>query len=98
MFMRVHKKGEEVVVALCDAELLGKILKEGEIVLDLQTYGAFYKGEKVNEVKAAEELKKATSINAVGKKAVAIVQEALGFPEENVKLIEGVPHVQAYKV
>ncbi|VVC04410.1 Uncharacterised protein [Candidatus Burarchaeum australiense] len=103
MFMRVHRQGNEVIVALCDAELMGKVLKEGEVTLDLKKYGEFYKGEKVKagaagEKSVAKALGEATSINAVGKKAVEAAGKALEFPQTGARLIGGVPHVQVYKV
>jgi len=114
MFMRVHRQGKEVIVALCDAELIGKVLKGGEAVLDLKKYGDFYKGEKVkvggagkagkkgeagaDERKVAKALGEATSINAVGKKAVGLVSRELEVEPESVKSVGGVPHVQVYKV
>ena len=98
MFMRVHRRPEDTIVALCDAELMGRVLREGGAVIDLDKYGGFYKGEKVGEEKAAEALKSATSINAVGEKSVGVVRKAVGFAEDKVKFIQGMPHVQAYKV
>ncbi|MDO8339699.1 MAG: hypothetical protein Q7T16_03510 [Candidatus Burarchaeum sp.] len=45
MFMRVHRQGAEVIVALCDAELMGKVLK-GD--LSAKRKGAtFSRSEKV---------------------------------------------------
>ncbi len=114
MFMRVHRQGAEVIVALCDAELMGKVLKQGEIVLDLRKYGEFYKGEKLklgpagkagkkgeagaDEKKVAKALGEATSVNAVGKKAVEAVRKEVEFGQAEAKMIGGVPHVQVYKV
>jgi hypothetical protein len=103
MFMRVHRQGSEVIVALCDAELMGKVLKGGEVVLDLKKYGEFYKGEKVKpgaagEKTVAKALGEATSVNAVGKKAVEATRKAVDFAQAEPKLIGKVPHVQVYKI
>jgi hypothetical protein len=98
MFMRVHKVGKEVIVALCDAELLGKTLREGAVVLDLKKYGEFYKGEKTDEKKAGKAVAEGTSINAVGQKSVSVVKKALKCDESSVRIIQKVPHLQVYKV
>ncbi|RLG19207.1 DUF424 domain-containing protein [Candidatus Micrarchaeota archaeon] len=98
MYMRVHRQANEVVLALCDSELLGKVLREEEIVLDLKQFGEFYKGKKVEQEELAEALGEATSINAVGERSVEAVRNAVGFEEDKVRLVEGVPHVQVYKV
>ncbi len=98
MFMRVHKVGKEVIVALCDAELLGKTLCEGAVVLDLKKYGSFYKGEKTDEKKAGKEVAEGTSINAVGRKSVDVVMRTLKCDPSSIKFVQKVPHLQAYKM
>lgn len=103
MFMRIHRSGNEVIVALCDAELMGKVLREGEVVIDLKKYGKFYKAGRVKagkqgEREVAKALGEASSINAVGERAVAAVRRVLGVSEEKVRNVAGVPHMQAYKV
>ena len=110
----MHRQGSEVIVALCDAELMGKVLKGGEVVLDLKKYGEFYKGERLKlggtgkagkkgeagaeEKKVAKALADATSVNAVGKKSVEVVRKSVDFTQAEAKLIGKVPHVQVYKV
>lgn len=99
MYCKVHEKKGEVVVALCDAELLGKILREGEAVIDLQKFRSFYEGSKTSEEKAGRELKKCTSANLVGKKAVeTAVKAGVVKSKENVKTIQGIPHLQVYRM
>ena len=49
---QVDQKGyTEVIVALCDKELIGKTLKDGEI--DLWVNPRFYEGDEVSESVAA---------------------------------------------
>ena len=98
MKMKVHSRQGEKIVALCDKELLGKVLKEGETVLDLENYREFYEGEEASVEEVKEQLKDASSANLVGKKAVGV---ALGMglaKEEDVKNIESVPHLQVYRI
>ncbi|MFA6035940.1 MAG: DUF424 family protein [Candidatus Micrarchaeia archaeon] len=97
MFLKVHKVGKEVIVALCDAELLGKTLREGAVVLDLKKYGDFYKGEKADEKIASKAVEGGTSINAVGKRSVSVVRKALKCDEASVRMIQKVPHLQVYR-
>ena len=96
--MKVHSRQGEKIVALCDKELLGKVLKEGETVLDLENYREFYEGEEASEEKAKEHLKDASSANLVGKKSVKIALEMELAKEEDVKHIESVPHLQVYRI
>ncbi len=87
------------VTALCDAELIGSVLKSGGgngCVIDLQKYKAFYAGELVDETRAAEIASQAYNLNVVGEKALAAARRA--FEIRNVKRIAGVPHAQVYRV
>jgi len=86
------------MVALCDAELLGKVLKQGEVVLDLKSYEHFYSGEKLTHGQAVALLKSADNVNAVGEAAVGAAQSAFKFDATKVKRVQGVPHMQIYKL
>ena len=96
--MRIFRKGEEKVVAVCDTELIGKVLKEGELVLNLEKYASFYKGEDVDEKTVSRELLTATSINLVGDRATGIAKKLKLVKDSEVMLIQNVPHVQIYKI
>ncbi len=98
VFYKIHEKGNERIFALCDAELLGKTLREKETVIDLARFRSFYEGKKINAEQAKKELKKCTSANLIGKKAVKIAVDMGLASEKNVKRIQGVPHVQIYKI
>ncbi|NYZ76073.1 DUF424 family protein [Candidatus Micrarchaeota archaeon] len=98
LLMRTFKKGKEKIVAVCDAELIGKVLREGELVLNLEKYASFYKGEEADEATVEKELLTATSMNLVGENAVAIAKRMKLVKDSNVMKIQKVPHVQIYKI
>ncbi|MDH7595451.1 MAG: DUF424 domain-containing protein [Candidatus Bathyarchaeia archaeon] len=96
VYVNMRKWGKCVLLATCDAELLGKTLKEGKIVFHV--HEKFYKGPRVTLEEALELIKQSTIVNMVGHK---IVQKAIenGFVHpEAVLTIEGVPHAQIVKV
>ncbi len=84
------------IVAACDAELLGKVFREGEMVLDLKKYRSFYDGEKVTEGELAVLLKDAENINLVGKKTIAAAGKRINVDSAGVRKIKGIPHLQIY--
>jgi len=98
MYMKLHGREKSSILALCDKELIGKVLKEGEIVLDLKDYSSFYKGVEVGEAEAMDAMKSATSLNLVGRKSVAVAVKLGLVGKEGVRKIKGVPHVQIYRV
>ena len=83
---------KEVLVALCDPELIGKRLREGEV--EFYVNPRFYGGELIEEEKVKEHLGNATIANIIGKKSVELAMR-LGFIDgENVMMIKGIPHAQ----
>lgn len=91
--MRIHVRGIEVLVAACDADLLGKTLREGELRLHVSS---FYDGEEVEEEEFIEQLRRATIGNLVGNETVAAASRAGLVSEDGVLWIEGVPHAQLF--
>ncbi len=96
MYVKKYEVQKEIVVAVCDKELIGKVLREGEIVLDLKKYSSFYLGELANEGEAWEKMKDATSLNLVGKKAVGLAMKKKLAKKGDERTVGGVPHLQVY--
>ncbi len=98
MYMKIHETKEGKIVAACDKELVGRILEDGKIYLDLDTCRSFY----VGKLSTREELKKAlenfVSANLVGKNTVAVALEGGFAQESDVIYINTTPHVQLYKI
>ena len=92
ILLKIHASGDRTVIALCDAELIGKTLQEGK--LHVKITAAFYRGEELPEEKMRQILEGATSINAVGKRAIALIKKLGMITEENTIIIAGVPHAQ----
>lgn len=90
MYLKIHESYRKVV-ALCDAELIGKKFEEGDKQLFLREN--FYKGEKVENIK--EKLKSLyandATFNIVGKKSVKEAIESGIISKENVSSIAEIP-------
>jgi len=97
MYLKTHASPDGEIVALCDIELIGKVLTKGKIRLDLSAYAPFYLGKKVEEKEAVEALKLAQNANIVGKKALAAAKKA-GLAVSHAIMISGVPHLQLYRL
>lgn len=103
MYAKVHQHTNrtgrlESTAAVCDANLIGKVLKAGVCLLDLATYKGFYVGQKVTEKQAIEILRGATHVNVVGKKSLEAARKALGVDPKAAKKIKRVPHLQVYRI
>jgi len=96
VYVNVRRWGQCVLLATCDAELLGKVLNEGKIVFEVRE--EFYKGLKVSVEEAIDLIRQSTIVNMVGERIVKkAVEEGLIHPEAVLK-ISGIPHAQIVKV
>ncbi|MBR9679201.1 MAG: DUF424 family protein [Nanoarchaeota archaeon] len=97
MILKVHevKQGgnTKLVVALCDDDLVGKILGDGFFVNP-----RFYGGEKYGEKRVLELLSSASVVNAVGEDSVRLLLNHDLVKSENVVSVGGVPHAQVFVV
>lgn len=85
-----------MVLAICDAELLGKTLNEGKIVFEVRE--EFYKGIKTTVEEAIYLISQSTIVNMIGKRIVKKAMEKGLVHPEAVLNISGVPHAQIVKV
>ena len=97
MYLKTHASPDGEIVALCDIEIIGKVLVSGKARLDLSAYAPFYLGKKVDEKEAVDALKAAQNANIVGKRALAAAKKA-GLAVSHAIKIGGVPHLQLYRL
>jgi uncharacterized protein len=92
LFIKIHKSCRDVV-AICDCELIGNYFEEGNLQLDLKE--SFYEGEKCNENKAKEIIRKMSAedatFNIVGKEAIQYALDCGIILETGVKKIKDIP-------
>ncbi len=96
VYVNLKKKGRNVVLAICDCDLLGRTLRDGKIVFHVKN--DFYNGGKVSVEEAIGMIENSTIVNLVGKNCV---EEAISkghvHPEAILK-ISGIPHAQIVKL
>jgi len=95
-YVNVKKVGGNVVLSMCDSEVLGRTLREGKIVFHVKE--EFYKGGLVTIEEALDMIENSTIVNMVGK---CCVEKAIkrGYVHPQAVLnIEGVPHAQIVKL
>jgi hypothetical protein len=96
VYLNIKKVGENVLLAVCDCDLLGKTLREGKIVFRVKD--EFYKGRKTTVDEAVGLIGNSTIVNLVGKHCVEkAIAKGYVHPEAVLK-IEGVPHAQIVKL
>ena len=96
VYVNLKKVGRNVLLAVCDYDLLGKTLREGKIVFKIKE--EFYNGRKATVDEAMGMIDNSTIVNLVGKVCVEkAIAHGYVHPEAVIK-IEGVPHAQIMKL
>ncbi len=93
--MNLTKIGRNVLLCMCDTEILGRTFREGKIVFCVKEN--FYKGARVNIEEAVSMIESSTIVNMVGKNVVKKAIEKGYVHPEAVLRIEGIPHAQIVK-
>lgn len=96
VYLKVMYHGNEVVVAVCDKEILGKTFKEGKLKIHVSE--EFYKGDLVEIEDAISAIERATIANLVGEKIIARAAKEGLLHKDSVIYIQGIPHVQIVKI
>ena len=100
VYFKNHLTEKGAMIAMCDAELLGKSFTEGKKELDLKKYADFYKGDLMDEKDAMKEVSSETiyTANIVGKRSVAAFVNGGFVTEADIMQIAKIPYVQLYKM
>lgn len=86
----------DIVVAICDKEILGNKIRFGNIEINVSEN--FYKGKEISEEIALRLIEKATIANLIGNKIVNLAKSKGLIKEENVLMLNGIAHAQIIKL
>lgn len=93
---KVHRHGKNVVVAICDADLLGKTLQDQGLKISVSE--KFYGGFKASLSEALKLLEDATTANLLGESIVAAAIDAGFIHRDAVTRIASIPHAILVKI
>jgi hypothetical protein len=95
VYLNIKKMGQNVLLAVCDCDLLGRTLREGKIVFHVKD--EFYNGRRASVDEAVGLINNSTIVNLVGKNCVEkAIAKGYVHPDAVLK-IEGIPHAQIVK-
>ena len=92
VYVKVVRQGRDTLVAVCDAEILGKTLEGGRVPFTVSE--RFYKGALCDLAEALEAMGKASIVNMVGKRIVEAAIEGNLVQEAGIIYLGDVPHAQ----
>jgi len=93
--LRIERIQGEVLVIICDSELIGKSFEEGHLKLKVKR--SFYKGREATAEECLEALKEATIANMVGSIVEHAVKAGFVHPSSVIR-IQNVPHAQMVRL
>lgn len=95
---KVFSNRADVVVAICDEEILGRKIKMRQDGFKIEISKNFYGGKLIDENIAVRVMKKATIGNLMGKRIIDLASQKGFIIKENVIFIDDVPHAQFVKI
>lgn len=92
---RTTKYSDSLMISVCDADLVGKTLNQGEMVISLSR--DYFQEQVIEKEKAADLLIKCSIANLVGEKIVTLAISMGLAKEVSVKRICGIPFLMIFK-
>ncbi len=90
--LKIYRVRGEVLVAVCDSDIVGKTFREGDIKIEVKE--SFYGDREVGEEEVRKALMIATIANITGRKAVELAIRLGVVDRENVLKIGDCWHAQ----
>jgi hypothetical protein len=92
--MRVHRVRTEIVVAACDADLLGRELPLGQGTQTVKVSAQFYGERPVPREELVWAIQHGTIVNLLGHRVCQIAQEEGLLASDHTGTLGGVPHAE----
>jgi hypothetical protein len=94
--IKIYRRGNDLIIAACDENLLGKRFEEGKFQLEVTK--EFYEGERIDIETFKKYLLEATIANLVGNQTIKCAIESGIINSDCVIKIGGIPHAQMVKM
>ena len=96
VYVKIRRWGRQVLLAVCDAEILGKTLRDSNITFEVSE--KFYKGYKTSVDDAIDLIEESTIVNLVGTNIVKrAIERGYVHPDAVIEIC-GIPHAQIVKI
>ena len=93
--IRTTKYQDSLMIDICDIELIGSRLQEGELLIDITK--EYFQQEIIEAVRAEELLRTCSIANLVGERIVSQAVQLKLAKELSIRKISGVPFLMIFK-
>ncbi len=94
VYVKRHEVEGNLLVAICDAELVDRVIVDEEKGIKFHVSPYFYKGELMSIDRAIDELSRADIANIVGRRIVSAAINNGFIHKDAVIKINNIPHAQ----
>ncbi|MGA1848363.1 MAG: DUF424 domain-containing protein [Thermoplasmatota archaeon] len=94
--MKMHRAGDQFILAACDRELLGTTIKRNDLDFKVSSY--FYGGDLVSDETFLNMVSQVKNANIVGNHCIGLLIEKGLILSDSVVSLDGVGHVQIYDI
>jgi hypothetical protein len=94
--VKIHLYRGQMIIAICDSELIGRTLDNKGVPFNVTE--SFYGGPSIGAEDLARLLKEGGNMNILGERCMAEAVKSGIVNTEQIILVEGVPHVQVYRM
>jgi hypothetical protein len=100
IYLKKHKTENGSIIAMCDSDLINKVLNDGIIEINIKDYSSFYNGDLLSVDKALEQInaEEVYSANIVGSESIKVAVKCSIIEKSNVKKVKDIPYAQAFSV
>jgi hypothetical protein len=95
-YSKIHRRGRDVVLAVCDAEVHNKTFENEKLSFFVDPF--FYGKKGISEEELVEFLEEANIINLAGKMCVDLAIKSGYVEPENVLEVGGCSHAQVVRI
>ena len=93
--IRITEYQGSLMINICDIELIGSRLQEGELLIDITK--EYFQQEIIEAVQAEELLRTCSIANLVGERIVSQAVQLRLAKERSIRRISGVPFLMIFK-
>jgi uncharacterized protein len=93
--LRIMKYQDSTMINMCDVELIGMKLEQGDLVIDISK--EYFQQEIIEEFQAERLLRLCSIANLVGERIVKLAIDLRFAKELSIKRISGVPFLMIFK-
>jgi hypothetical protein len=93
--LRIIKYQDSTMINMCDVELIGMKLEQGDLVIDISK--EYFQQEIIEEFQAERLLRLCSIANLVGERIVKLAIDLRFAKEMSIKRISGVPFLMIFK-